>query len=145
MPVSCCGVAGGLLLVTGLVLLVVGGIDFVSQASADPFDPGYEPDPGFGPILMLAAGGFVCVFGLGMLNAGFLGAQARYAAGETAPAVRELGGAFRGEQADPGTPGTPVAPVAAVDRAGPFCSSCGVRADAEARFCDACGHALAPR
>jgi hypothetical protein len=129
-------VLGGVLLLAGLALLVRGGVDFLGQATADPFDPGYEADPGFGPIVMLAGGGFACVFGLGMLNAGFLGAQASYAAGETAPAVRELGDAFRGESVGQ-----------SVEQAGdgPFCSACGVRADREARFCDACGHALAPR
>ena len=74
------------------------------------------------------------MFGLAALNAGFLGAQANYAAGETSGAVREFGSAFRGDE-----------PHGGQEKSGAFCSECGVRGDRGAQFCDACGHALAPR
>ena len=48
-------------------------------------------------------------------------AGARYAAGETMPVVKD-----------------------SLDylKAGPFCSTCGVRNDADAKFCDSCGATL---
>ena len=121
---------GALLLVGGLVLLVRGGIEFVGDANSDTFGD----DAGFGPILRIAGGGFLVVLGLAALNAGFLGAQSRYVSRQTSDAVREVGSAFRGEPSSRTTRGS-----------GPHCSSCGVQADREARFCDACGHALTPR
>ncbi len=123
-------VLGTALLLGGLFFLIRGGVAFAGEIGADSF----SDDPGFGPILSIAAGGFMIVFGLAALNAGFLGAQARYASGEVAPSVRELGSAFRGEPSGQAEDGT-----------GSFCSSCGARGDREARFCDACGHELAPR
>ncbi|WP_323792666.1 zinc ribbon domain-containing protein [Nocardioides sp.] len=123
-------ILGAVLVVGGLVLLVRGGTEFVAEMNGDTFGD----DAGFGPILRIAGGGFLVVFGLAALNAGFLGAQSRYVSGETSDAVREFGSAFRGEPSQGTTRGS-----------GPHCSSCGVQADREARFCDACGHALAPR
>lgn len=111
-------VLGVVLLVAGLYLMITGVSQFVDDWNSE------NVDGGPGPILKAGAGGFLMIFGLGALNAGFLGAQARYAAGETMPVVKD--------SLDYVT-----------ERSGPFCSKCGVRNDAEARFCDACGAALA--
>ncbi|CAN5426773.1 hypothetical protein BH09ACT12_BH09ACT12_11860 [soil metagenome] len=127
-------VVGTVLLLVGLFFAIRGGIAFFDEMDS------MSADSGPGSILMLAGGGFLVIFGLAALNAGFLGAQASYASGETAPAVREFGSALRG---DPVVPTSESATDEEKD--GPFCSECGVRADREARFCDACGHALAPR
>ena len=124
-------VVGGVLVFAGLVLAITGGIAFFDEMNS------MSVASGPGSILRMAGGGFMTIFGLAFLNAGFLGAQARYVSGETAPAVRELGSAFRGESRADGDH--------AEEKDGPFCSECGVRADLAARFCDACGHALAPR
>jgi hypothetical protein len=117
---------GAVLLLAGIYLLVTGGMAFVDDArSADM-------DGGFGPILKIAGGGFLLVFGLGALNAGFLGAQARYAAGETMPVVKDSAAYLSDGEGILGVGRT----------AGPYCSKCGVRNDADARFCDSCGTAL---
>lgn len=67
-------------------------------------------------------GGFL-VFGIGLmcLQIGFVGAAARYGAGETMPVVKD-----------------------SLDylKSGPFCSKCGERNDADAKFCDSCGATL---
>lgn len=111
-------VLGVVLLVAGLYLMITGVSQFVDDWNSE------NVDGGPGPILKAGAGGFLMIFGLGALNAGFLGAQARYAAGETMPVVKD-------------------SMDYVTERPGPFCSKCGVRNDAEARFCDACGAALA--
>jgi hypothetical protein len=119
-------VVGVVLLLAGIYLLVTGGIDF-----ADDIDSA-DTDGGFGPILRLAGGGFLVVFGAGALSAGFLGARARYAAGETMPVVKDSAAYLSDGEGILGVGRT----------AGPYCSKCGVRNDADARFCDSCGTAL---
>lgn len=128
-------VLGVVLLLAGVFLAVRGGMSIADAIPSDEeFFAGDNSSPSFGDFAQLVAGMFLVVGGIGALNAGFLGAQSRYVAGETSGAVREFGSAFRGEPTDRSDDGT-----------GPFCSSCGVRGDREARFCDACGHELAPR
>jgi hypothetical protein len=61
-----------------------------------------------------------------LLQAGFGGAAARFAAGELAPVAKDS-----------------LDYVTDSEKTGPFCSKCGVRNDTGARFCDACGTALA--
>ncbi|KQW42545.1 hypothetical protein ASC77_22995 [Nocardioides sp. Root1257] len=119
-------VLGVVLLLAGAYLLVTGGMAFADDASSS------DVDGGFGPILRLGAGGFLAVFGLGALNAGFLGAQARYAAGETMPVVKDSAAYLSDGEGILGVGRT----------AGPFCSRCGVRNDGDATFCDSCGTAL---
>ena len=106
------------------VVLVVAGVVLLWRGISG-FAAGWESpslDSGPGPILTIGAGGFCLVFGLAAANVGWLGAQASYVAGETVPVLR----ASLGELRD-----------------GPFCSACGTRNDAEARFCDSCGQSLA--
>lgn len=95
--------------------------------------PGYANQPTIrtafriGGLLVLAFAGLpLLAVGAWLLQAGFGGAAARYAAGELAPVVKDAGGY-----------------VTDAEKTGPFCSKCGVRDDAAARFCDACGTALA--
>lgn len=131
--------------VGGAVLLLLGvavfGYGLVSVfGSMDSFDP-----PRGGQIAAFIGGLPLIGVGLGMLNAGFLGAQARYVAGETAPVLRDTAAYLSdgegvlgiGRTVDDGSP----APGAAAS--GPFCRSCGVRNDDDARFCDSCGTSLA--
>lgn len=110
-------VLGIVLVAAGLLIAVKGGLDIADDINSS------SVEPNFGPVLTLIVGGFMTVIGLGLLNAGFLGAQARYAANETAPAVRTAGSAWRGDDAV-------------------TCSQCGAGSRAGARFCDACGHGL---
>jgi hypothetical protein len=84
-------------------------------------------------IPMLGIGGWC-------LQAGFLGVGARYVSGEVSPVAKDTavyltdgkGLLHLGVQ----EPTTPAA-------AGPYCRSCGTRNDADARFCDSCGTAMA--
>ncbi len=62
-------VLGVVLLLAGLVIGGLGLRDFIAE-----FD---SMDGGPGSILRMAAGGFLCVVGLGALSAGTIGAQSR--------------------------------------------------------------------
>ena len=64
---------GFVLLAVGLVIAVYGGTRFAHGVTSDDMDD----NSALVGILLLGAGGFLCVFGLAALNAGFLGAQAR--------------------------------------------------------------------
>jgi hypothetical protein len=130
-------VVGVVLLLAGLV---IGGIG-VSQFIAD-FE---SMEGGPTPILVMAAGGFLCIFGLGALNAGTIGAQSRYVAGETMPTVKRSAEYLSDGQGIMGVgrtvdDGTGAGPQQA---SGPFCRSCGTRNDEDARFCDGCGASMA--
>ena len=106
------------LLVVGVVLLVLGIRAFAGSMDdiANPLAPS-----GFEAVLLMGGGGFCIVFGLAAANVGWMGAGARYVAGETMPVIKE-----------------------SIDqlRAGPFCRACGNRADDDAKFCDGCGQSL---
>jgi len=118
-------IAGLVLAPVGVVLVVVGFYRFVTT------DPGLDsgaPD-GF---VMFALGGVLTVVGFGCLNAGFLGSAARYGAGETMPVVKDSAAYLSDGEGILGVGRT----------AGPYCSACGVRNDAGARFCDSCGTAI---
>jgi len=90
----------------------------------------------FGAVPLFAVAGF-------SLQAGFMGAAARYGAGETMPVVRDSAAYLTHGEGILGvgrTVGDP--PGARSGVTGPFCTKCGVRNDEGARFCDACGTAL---
>lgn len=129
-------VAGIVVLVAAVAFLVIGLKDFF--ASSDSFD---------GPHRFWMV--FVGIFGLAIagwcLQAGFMGAAARYAAGETMPTVKDSAAYLTdgegvlgiGRTLDDGATPASAAPT------GPFCSKCGTRNDGDASFCDRCGAALA--
>jgi hypothetical protein len=127
---------GFALLAAGLAIAIKGGYEFVQDATSDTFDSGSS---GFAGILTLGGGGFLVVFGLAALNAGYLGAAARYTAGETMPVLKDSAAYLTdghgllgaGRTVDDHRTGT-----------GPFCTRCGVRNDEAARFCDGCGQAI---
>lgn len=132
-------VVGVLLLVGGLVVGGFGVRDFMAEAQ------GMDMDAGFGSILRIGLGGFMCVFGIGALNAGTLGAQSRYVAGETMPTVKRSAEYLSDGQGIMGVgrtvdDGTGAGPQQA---SGPYCRSCGTRNDEDARFCDGCGASMA--
>ena len=131
----------GVVLVAGGGLLVVWGMGgFLSGMGADSVDDGAMTSS----MVKFAVGGFAAVIGFGFLNAGFGGAAARYAAGETMPVAKDslefltggkgLGNLGHAQNEPPSGPS---------EKAGPFCSKCGVRNDTSATFCDACGDRLA--
>ena len=135
-------VLGVVLAPLGVLLLAVGFYRFVT------FDPsGWDAGPPDG-FLMFALGGIVAVVGFGFLNAGFMGASARYTAGETMPVVKDSATYLSDGEGILGVGRTvddqTVDEQHVTQRAatGPYCRSCGVRNDEDAKFCDDCGTAL---
>lgn len=122
------------ILITGaaLVLLVVGGMDFFTAFGT--FGRPTKFWMLFVGIPMLAVGGWC-------LQAGFMGVGSRYVAGEVAPVARDTAAYLTDGRGlmNIGGPGTASGSLAT----GPYCRSCGTRNDAEARFCDSCGTAMA--
>jgi hypothetical protein len=122
-------VAGALLAVTGLVLVVTAGIEFFTLQ-------GFEQPRRF---WMFFVGIPALGVGLMMLQVGFAGAGARYAAGEYSPVVKDT--------AEYLTDGQGLRHLGVRDgaapAAGPYCRSCGTRNDTDARYCDSCGTAMA--
>jgi hypothetical protein len=104
-------VLGTIVLVVGLVVFVYGVVSVLGSE--------YEPEGR--SIVAFIAGLPIIGVGLMLLQWGFLGAAARYGAGEAMPVVKD-----------------------SLDylKTGPFCSKCGVRNDEDAKFCDSCGAAL---
>jgi hypothetical protein len=116
---------------TALVFLLVGGIDFFS--SMNSFEGPTKFWMLFVGIPMLGIGGWC-------LQAGFMGVGARYVSGEVSPVVKDSAAYL--------TDGKGLLNVGVRDQGGaaatgPYCRSCGTRNDADARFCDSCGSAMA--
>ncbi|MBD8870721.1 zinc ribbon domain-containing protein [Nocardioides donggukensis] len=130
-------VVGVVAMTIALALTTIALLDFFTFDSgfADPFsDEAMSAEPTKFWMFFLALPFFVA--GAACLQAGFLGAASRFAAGETMPVARDsmeyltrgqgLGNLGRAEPAD-----------------GPYCRGCGTRNDTDARFCDGCGQGLA--
>lgn len=115
--------------VLGVVLLIGGAATCIwgvtSFANADDM-------PGGSTVIAFLGGFLVAGIGLMLLQAGFLGVAARYGAGETMPVAKDSAAYLSDGEGILGVGRT----------AGPYCSKCGVRNDADAGFCDACGTAL---
>ena len=127
--------------VAGVALLVVGiaavGYGFISFASGIFSDEMSAPSGMGRSFAMFAGGAVVAVVGFGLTSAGFMGATARYGAGETMPVVKDSAAYLTDGEGVLGVGRT----VGSSDRvAGPYCSACGVRNDEAAKFCDGCGH-----
>jgi len=130
-------VLGVVLAPLGVLLLAVGFYRFVT------FDPsGWDAGPPDG-FLMFALGSIVAVAGFAFLSAGFMGATARYSAGETMPVVKDSAAYLSDGEGILGVGRTvDDQPSTRQAAAGPYCRSCGVRNDEDAKFCDGCGTAL---
>ena len=116
--------------VLGGVVLVVGIVTF-GYGITSVF--GSEDVPSGAQIAAFMGGLLVVGIGLMLLQLGFVGAAARYGAGETMPVVKDSAAYLSDGEGILGVGRT----------AGPYCSKCGVRNDGDARFCDSCGTALA--
>ncbi len=116
--------------VLGAVVLVVGIVTF-GYGIRSVF--GSEDAPSGAQIAAFMGGLLVVGVGLMLLQWGFVGAAARYGAGETMPVVKDSAAYLSDGEGILGVGRT----------AGPYCSRCGVRNDGAARFCDSCGTALA--
>ncbi len=132
-------VAGVLLLVVALVFLGLGLQSFFAASG--------DEEGGFPSRFWMASVG-IAILGPAAwcLQAGFVGAAARYVAGETTPVVKDSASYLTdgegilglGRTLDDAAPTDPTSTAT-----GPYCSRCGTRNDADASFCDSCGAALA--
>ena len=127
-------IGGAVIALVGLGLLIAGMASFFHSFNAEPF----SDDSGPGNFWMVFAGMPLLAVGGWMLQAGFLGAASRFVAGEAAPVLKDTASYL--------TDGAGVLGIgkeqAGSGATGPYCSKCGVRNDAGARFCDSCGSAL---
>jgi hypothetical protein len=116
-------VAGPLVLAVAVVLMVVAGMEFFTLE-------GFEEPTRFWMffvgIPLLAVGGWLC-------QAGYAGAAARYTSGELSPVAKDTAAYLTDGEGLLGVGRT----------VGPFCRTCGVRNDGDARYCDGCGQSLA--
>jgi hypothetical protein len=129
-------VVGVVLLVVALVMLGLGLQSFFSSFGSDDGDFPSRFWMAFVGILLLAPATWC-------LRAGFLGVGLRYVAGETTPVLKDSAGYLTDGEGILGVGRTVDDRPAETAQTGPFCSRCGTRNDAEAGFCDHCGHALA--
>ena len=131
------------------VVLLVGGVPVFAWGIYTVFShDGFESPPG---LAILAFLGGLPLIGTGLmaLNVGTIGAQSRYVAGETMPTLKQSAAYLSdgegimgvGRTVDDGPHGAEGSRGSAVT--GPYCRSCGVRNDEDARFCDGCGASLA--
>jgi hypothetical protein len=127
----------------GAVVLVVGILVF-GYGIRSVFGSADFPPAGW-KIVCFIGGLPVIGVGLMLLQAGFLGAAARYGAGETMPVVKDSASYLSDGQGILGVGRTAdgAARSSASGGSGPYCRACGVRNDADARFCDGCGASLA--
>lgn len=136
-------VVGPILILVGAVMFVTGILSFSEKFHEvrSFFDPGKVEHRAPDRFWMCFVGMPIAIVGIVCTRIGFLGAAARYVAGETAPVardtvnyvldgtketIREVAQAVRGEG------GPDVA-----------CPKCGHGNDTDAKFCDECGTALA--
>ncbi|QBR92402.1 zinc ribbon domain-containing protein [Nocardioides euryhalodurans] len=109
---------------------MIGGIDFFS--TVDSFEGPTRFWMFFVAIPLLAVGGW-------LTQAGYVGVAARYASGELSPVIKDSAAYLSDGRGVAGVGRT----VDDRPAAGPFCRQCGVRSDADARFCSGCGQSLA--
>lgn len=125
-------VLGPLVVLVGLAFVVLAGIDFFGSMGSFTGQP-TRFWMFFVGLPLLAVGGWLTM-------AGFMGAGARYTAGEYAPVVKDTAGYLSDGRGVLGI-GRTAAP-ASEGATGPYCRQCGVRNDTDARFCDSCGSIL---
>ncbi|MDO3394590.1 zinc ribbon domain-containing protein [Nocardioides sp. SOB44] len=126
----------------GLLLLVGGGAVFAWGITTVFGHDGFDSPPGLA-IAAFLGGMPVAVVGLGMLNASTIGAQSRYVAGETMPTLKQSAAYLSDGEGIMGVGRTVDDQQRGTAANGPYCRSCGVRNDEDARFCDGCGSSLA--
>jgi len=145
--------------VVGIALFVGGAVSFIGGFDREPSFPHF-PDGSFGgrrgspssddgnKFWMCFVGVPVLGIGAFLTKAGYFGAAARYIASESRPAVhtitRAVAEGLRGDDGDAvGTDGRGGVAAGGEAACAIACPSCDAENDADARFCDACGQALA--
>lgn len=126
-------VLGVVVVLVALGLMVTAGVElFTLQGFEEPTRFWMF----FVGIPLLAVGGW-------LLQAGFMGAGARYASGELAPVAKDTAHYLTDGKGLLGVGATTSGATSEGSATGPYCRSCGTRNDADARFCDSCGTTLA--
>lgn len=95
-------------------------------------------DSGLAPLGWFLGGGLAMVLAVACGNLGFMGAAARYGAGETMPVVKDSASYLSDGRGIHG-----VGRTGADAPAGRTCRQCGRQGNADARFCDGCGQSFA--
>jgi hypothetical protein len=126
-------VLGVLVVLAALALMVVAGMEFFTL---EGFEEPTKFWMFFVGIPLLAVGGW-------LLQAGFLGAGARYASGELSPVAKDTAHYLTDGKGLLNVGTTTSGAASAGSPTGPYCRSCGTRNDADARFCDSCGTTMA--
>ena len=124
-------VAGPILLLAAVVLIGSAFVSFLNSMNSDSMDAPVGAMGRFG------IGGLCLVVGGALTNLGYMGAAARYAAGETVPVIKDSAAYLTDGEGLLGVGRT------VDDPASKFCSSCGKPSPEAARFCESCGHAYA--
>lgn len=130
---------GAVVLVAGIAMFVYGVTSVFGSGGASDF--GSDGPSGLQNVCFV---GGLPVVGVGLmcLQAGFLGAAARYGAGETMPVVKDSAAYLTDGEGLLGVGRTVDDRPASSAASGPYCRQCGVRNDGDAKFCDSCGSAL---
>jgi len=126
-------VAGIILVGIGGTLVAIGFYTLFRLMTDDSFSQDGPPKQFF----LAFVGMPILALGSWMMQAGFMGVAARYAAGEGAPVLKDSAAYLSDGQGILGVGRT------VDDPAGKFCQSCGNKAPESARFCESCGHAYA--
>ena len=122
---------GPIVLGIGVLSLIIGLADFISSM-------GTMRVPYF--FFVGAFGALLIPIGLGLTSMGYMGAMTRYQAGEMAPVAKDTTN-YMADGIRPAIKSVTSAVVEGIVEAGKpqFCTQCGVRNDADAKFCKACG------
>ncbi len=132
-------IVGVVLVLAGLAMLGYGFATFAAGVFSDQMPAMDDMGRSF---LLFALGGVALVGGFLFVNLGFMGVAARYGAGETMPVVKDSA-AYLTDGAGLFGVGRTVDDAAAAERAGSACVRCGATNDESAKYCSACGSAVA--
>lgn len=147
-------IVGVVFTIAGVVLLVMywvgfgdsisSTVDTARSGASASIDASSVTSGFFDDMPTMWVGVLVLCVGISCLKAGFLGAATRYVAGETMPVVKDsLEYLTDGEGIiNLGRAQDSVDGFTSTAASGPFCTHCGTRNDAAARFCDNCGAAI---
>ena len=132
-------IVGVVLVLAGLAMLGYGFATFAAGVFSDDMPDDGQMGRSF---LLFALGGVTLVGGSFFVNLGFMGVAARYGAGETMPVLKDSA-AYLTDGAGVFGVGRTVDDPEPATRAGGACARCGATNGEGAKYCNACGSALA--
>lgn len=132
-------IIGIVLALAGLVMLGYGFATFAAGVLSDQMPSMDQMGRSF---LLFALGGVALIGGFFFVYLGFMGVAARYGAGETMPVLKDSA-AYLTDGAGLFGVGRTVDDVASATDPGRDCVRCGATNAGSAKYCNACGSALA--